>query len=70
MFQLSFFSPEEVWPKALEQAEERQKRFDAGQGRGKRRKTLSMATDIYQRTVQSRFDVAMSWQFGGTVWHS
>ena len=54
----------------MEQAEEREKRFDAGKGKGKRRSKFSMANDIYQRTVQSRFDVAMSWQFGGTVWHS
>ena len=70
-----FFS-KEVWPKAWEQAEERKKLQDEGKGgpkgkgRGKRRSVDSMASDIYHRTVQSKFDVAMAGQFGGKVWQS
>ena len=61
------------------QAEERKAKQDAddslaltqgGKGKGKRRSVESMATDIYQRTIKSRFDVAMGAQFGGTVWRS
>ena len=63
------------------QAEERKAKQDAddslaltqggkGSFKGKRRSVESMATDIYQRTIKSRFDVAMGAQFGGTVWRS
>ena len=54
----------------MEQAEERKKLHDEGKGKGKRRSVDSMATDIFHRTVKSRFDVAMGGQFGGTVWQS
>ena len=68
MFQQSYFScPEEIWERAWEQAHERKQLADEGKGRGKPKSMRTMANELYHRTVQSRFDVAIGAQFGGTV---
>ena len=61
---------EDIWERAQLQAQQRWDRQEAGKGKGKRQKKESMANDIYARTVQSYFDVAMGSQFGGTTWLS
>ena len=68
--QYLFVFSQDIWDRACEQAEERKKQQEEGKGKGKRRSVESMSTDIYTRTVKSRFDVAMGGQFGGTVWQS
>ena len=60
---------EDIWERAKEQAQQRWDQQE-GKGKGKRPSKNSMACDIYARTVQSYFDVAMGGQFGGTTWLS
>ena len=66
-----FLFPEEVWARALLQAQERYDQQEQGKvKKRKRQKKGSMAKDIYDRTQKSYFDVAMANLFGGTPWLS
>ena len=64
-----FLFSEEIWQRAEIQATERHEQ-QQGRGKGKRQTWHALADDIYTRTLQSYFDVAMGHQFGGTAWLS
>ena len=64
-----FLFSEDVWRRAGVQATERLE-LQLSKGKGKRQTWRALANDIYTRTLQSYFDVAMGHQFGGTAWLS